>query len=222
VVQNDDSGIVLQSDIVGHIAMVDPKTIKRIINVLVLQISASPFSEGVLPPSLDELHDFFHVVPQNEERSSSIRIGALSPAHRMLAKIIQHNLWPIVRRSDLILKRVQFVYGVCLHLPLCLCKHILGIIIEAKDESNTGLPFSCLLTQIILQSGFTIAREPKVKIQDLISKQTLMKSNAQLRREDQDDAPQPPPIHVMVLDIGSSSQTAPPPPQQDASYAQIL
>jgi hypothetical protein len=49
-----------------------------------------------------------------------------------------------------------------------------------------------------------------------------MKSNAQLRREDQDDAPQPPPIHVMVPDIGSSSQIALPPPQQDAGYAQIL
>jgi hypothetical protein len=35
-----------------------------------------------------------------------------------------------------------------------------------------------------------------------------------------DDAPQPPPIHVAVPDMASSSQTAP--PQQDASYAQIL
>jgi hypothetical protein len=47
-----------------------------------------------------------------------------------------------------------------------------------------------------------------------------MKSNAQLRRDDLDDAPQPPPIHVAVLDMASSSQTAP--PQQDASYSQIL
>jgi peptidoglycan hydrolase CwlO-like protein len=38
---------------------------------------------------------------------------------------------------------------------------------------------SCLLTQIILQSGVSIAREPKMKIQNPISKQTLMKSNAQ-------------------------------------------
>jgi len=48
-----------------------------------------------------------------------------------------------------------------------------------------------------------------------------MKSNAQLRREDQDEAPQPP-IHVKMLDIASSSQTAPQPPQHDAGYAQIL
>jgi hypothetical protein len=120
VVQNDDNEIVLQFDIAGHIVMVDPETVSMIINVPMLQISTSPFNEVVLPPSLDELRDFFHVVPQGEERSSSIRIGALSHAHRMLAKIIQHSLWPIVRQSDLILKRAQFVYAICLRLPFCL------------------------------------------------------------------------------------------------------
>jgi hypothetical protein len=130
----------------------------------------------------------------------------------MLAKIVQHNLWPVVRHSDMILKRAQFVYAICLRLPFCLCKHILGVILEARDESNTGLPFGCLLTQIILQSGIGLTGEPKMKIQDPISKQTLMKSNAQLRRDDQDDVPQPPPIHVAVPDMASSSQTAPPPP----------
>jgi hypothetical protein len=140
----------------------------------------------------------------------------------MLAKIVQHNLWPIVRQSNLILKRAQFIYAICLCLPFCMCKHIMGIILEARDENNIGLPFGCLLTQIILQSGISVAGEPKMKIQDPISKQTLMKSNAQLRREDQDDTPQPPPIHVVVPNIGSSSQTAPPPPQQDAGYTQIL
>jgi hypothetical protein len=140
----------------------------------------------------------------------------------MLAKIIQHILWPVVRRSDLILKRAQFVYAICLRLPFCLCKHIISVILEARDENNTGLPFGCLLTQIILQIDVGVAGEPKMKIQDPIRKYTLMKSNAQLRREDQDDTPQPPPIYVVVPDIGSSSQIAPPPPQQDAEYAQIL
>jgi hypothetical protein len=64
----------------------------------------------------------------------------------MLAKIVQLNLWPVVRHNDLILKRAQFVYTIHLRLPFCLCKHILGIILEARDESNTNLPFGCLLT----------------------------------------------------------------------------
>jgi hypothetical protein len=114
------------------------------------------------------------------------------------------------------------VYAISLRLPFCLCKHILGVILEAHDEGNIGLPFGCLLTQIILQLGISIAGKPKMKIQDPISKQTLMKSNAQLRRDDQDDdVPPPPHIPVGVPDVASSSYTAPP-LQQDASYSQIL
>jgi hypothetical protein len=45
-----------------------------------------------------------------------------------------------------------------------LCEHILGVIQEAHDEGNAGLPFAYLLTQIILQLGISIAGEPKMKI----------------------------------------------------------
>jgi hypothetical protein len=41
---------------------------------------------------MDDLREFFHAVPQGEGRHTNIRIGALAPAHRMLAKIVQHNL----------------------------------------------------------------------------------------------------------------------------------
>jgi hypothetical protein len=54
---------------------------------------------------MDDLREFFHAVPQGEESATTIRIGALSPTHCMLAKIAQHNLWLVVRRSDLILKK---------------------------------------------------------------------------------------------------------------------
>jgi len=84
--------------------------------------------------------------------------------------------------------------------------------LEARDESNTSLPFGCLLNQIILQSGIGVVGEPRMKIQNPVNKQTLMKSNVQLRRDDQDDDPQPPHIHVTIPDMASSSQTAPPPP----------
>jgi hypothetical protein len=133
---------------------------------------------------MDDLREFFHAVPQEEERATTIRIGALSPSYRLLAKIVQHNLWPVVRRSDLTLKKAQFVYAIHLRLPFFLCKHIMTVMLEALDKGNIGLPFGCLLTQIILQSDIIITGEPKMKIQQPIGKQTLMKSNAQLRRDD--------------------------------------
>jgi hypothetical protein len=63
-----------------------------------------------------------------------------------------------------------------------------------------------------LQSSNDVVGELKIKIQDPLSKQTLMKSNAQLRREDQDEEPQSAPIHVEMPDIASSSQTVLLPP----------
>jgi hypothetical protein len=72
----------------------------------------------------NDLKEFFRAIPQGVERSTAIWIGALSSTHRMLAKIIQQNIWHVARRSDLILKRAQFVYAIHLHLPFCLCKHI--------------------------------------------------------------------------------------------------
>jgi len=98
----------------------------------------------------------------------------------------------------------------------------LGIILEARDESTAGLPFGCLLTQIILQSGINVNGEPKMKIQQPISKQTLMKSNAQLQRDDSDDEV-PPPVAMPVSfpNMASSSHTVPP-SEPNVNYAQIM
>jgi hypothetical protein len=220
VVQDDDNGWVFQSIVDGHTITIDPQIISQFIGVLVLQIFGSPYNEVVLPHSLDDIRDFFHAVPQGKERTTTIRIGALSAPHRMLAKIVQHNLWLVVRRSDLILKRLS-LYMPSVFACLFSCASIFWgsswrLVMRAIPVSFLA---ACLLTHISLQSGIGVIGEPN---QDPNSKQTLMKSNAQLRRDDLDDVPQPPPIHVAVLDMVSSSHNAPPPPQQDAGYAQIL
>jgi hypothetical protein len=148
----------------------------------VLHISTSLFNEVVEPPTLEQLGEFFHAIPQGEERAhTNIRIDALSPPHRLLAKIVQHNLWLTVHRRELILKRAQFLYAIVIRLPFCLCKHILNIMLESRDEHTTGLPFACLVTKIILQSELDIFAKPKMKIHDPFGNQTLMKSNAQLK-----------------------------------------
>jgi hypothetical protein len=108
VVQDDDRGVVLQSNVDGHTITVDPQIISQFIGVPVLQIYGNSYNEVVIPPSLDDLREFFHAVLQGEEHTTTIKIGALSAPHCVLAKIVQHNLWPVVRRNDLILKRAQF------------------------------------------------------------------------------------------------------------------
>jgi hypothetical protein len=66
--------------------------------------------------------------------------------------------------------------------------------LESRDEHTKGLPFACLVAKIILQSGIDISAKPK------------------MRHEGQDEAPQPPPVHVELPTGASSSKTAPPSP----------
>jgi hypothetical protein len=46
----------------------------------------------------------------------------------------------------------------------------MSVMLEARDEGNTSLPFGYLLTQIIFQSNINITGELKMKIQQPISK----------------------------------------------------
>jgi hypothetical protein len=50
VVLDEDNGIVLQSTVEGHVLQIDLQVISRIISVLVLHISTSPFDEVVKAP----------------------------------------------------------------------------------------------------------------------------------------------------------------------------
>jgi hypothetical protein len=91
-----------------------------------------------------------------------------------------------------------------------------------RDDHSTGLAVACLVTQICLQSVTDISIERRMRVQDPLGNQTLMKSNARLRFEGQGEAPQPPPVQVDQHTAASSSQTAPPPPSYDDNFAQIM
>jgi hypothetical protein len=168
--------------------------------------------------------DFYDAHPQGEEWAHShIKIGAFFPPHRLLAKIVLHNLWATARRSELVLKRARFLYALVMRMPFCLYKNILQIMLKTRDAYATGLPFACLVMKICLRFVTDIAEtEPKVRVQDALGSQTLMKSNAHLWFEGQGEAPQPSPVQGDLHAASSSSQTAPPPSSYDAGFAQMM
>jgi hypothetical protein len=63
VVQDDDQGLVLQSTVGSHVITIDPQIISHFIRVPVLELRGSPYNEVVIPSSMDDLREFFHVVP---------------------------------------------------------------------------------------------------------------------------------------------------------------
>jgi hypothetical protein len=199
VIHDDDNGIILQTTVRGHTIQIGPRLISSIIDVPMLAISASPFSNILEPPSLENLMEIFDAYPQDDEQAHlHIKIGAFSSPHCLLAKIVLHNLWPTTRRSELVLKRARFLYFLVMRMPFSLCKHIMNTMLEMGDEHSIGLPFKCLVTKICLSSVMDIAdTEPRVRVQDPLGSQTLMKSNGQLWFEGHDKAPQPPLVQIM-------------------------
>lgn len=58
VIQDDESGIILQTTVQEHTIQNDPRFISSIIHVPVLAISMSPFTDILDPPSMENLIDF--------------------------------------------------------------------------------------------------------------------------------------------------------------------
>jgi len=110
------------------------------------------------PPTLEQLRKYFHAHPQGCEY--------FFPPYRLLAKIVLHNLWLTARRSELVLKSAQFLYALCMRMLFCLCKHILNLMLEMRDEHSTGVLFACLITRLIIQSEIDVSAQPEMRIQD--------------------------------------------------------
>jgi hypothetical protein len=144
-------GLVMHTMVRGHTFQIDPRLISSMIGVPVLPVPGVPFPPAVEAPSIDFLHDFFGTRPQREDKShSQINIGAFTPMHRFLEKVVVTNLWPQACRSELTLKKATLLYAIVMRTPFCLCKHILHTMLEVRDETNTSLSFGCLITQICL------------------------------------------------------------------------
>jgi hypothetical protein len=207
VTQDDDIGLIMPTVVRGHTIQIDPQLISVVIMVPVLLVPGVPFQKGVEASSIDYLLNFFEAQPQGEERAHPhIRIGAFVPMHRFLAKIVVPNFWPQARHSELTLKKARLMYAIVMRTPFFLCKHIMHTMLGVRDETNASLSFGCLITHICLQFVIDISNfEPKSRIPDSLEKQTLMKSNAQLRHEGQGEVPQSPPVRVDPSVAASSS-----------------
>jgi len=132
--------------------MINAALIGTFIGIDPVPLEGVPYPDSVDIPSMEEMIEFFDPHHRAQDRTpQSIKIGVFSSPHRLLAKIMQHNMWPIARRSELVTKRVRFVYGLLHRVHFCLCKHIVLTMLEMRDEHQTGLPFACLVTKICLR-----------------------------------------------------------------------
>jgi hypothetical protein len=73
---------------------IDPQVINDLIDVLVLPISASPFSEDMEPPTLEQLREYF------------------MPIHRAMSEPMPLSRWvPFLPHTDCLQRLCCTVYG---------------------------------------------------------------------------------------------------------------
>jgi hypothetical protein len=111
----------------------------------------------------------------------SIQIRWLQSHHRLLARIMLQNLWPLSHNSNFILKRARFHYAIIQSIPFCMCKHIVLTMIEMQEDSSVALPYGCLVTRICQKLVDGIPPHESFETSDgAFSKKRVMKSDAQL------------------------------------------
>jgi len=94
---------MLQTTVRGVTCRIDAALISSFIRTDPVPLEGVPFPDFVDPPSMEELVEFFDPHHRAQDRvPQSIRIGLFSSSHRLLAKIVQYNLWRIARRSEIL------------------------------------------------------------------------------------------------------------------------
>lgn len=63
VVQDEESGLILQTTAMGHVIQITPEIISSIIDVPVLPIFRTPFIDNLELPSIEDLRDFCNAHP---------------------------------------------------------------------------------------------------------------------------------------------------------------
>jgi hypothetical protein len=94
VVLDENSGIILQSTVQGHVFQVDPQVISSIVGVLVLPISTNPFNE------------VWSLLPWNSSGSSFMLIHRARSEHMLTSKSV-----PFLRRIDCSRRLFNTIYG---------------------------------------------------------------------------------------------------------------
>jgi hypothetical protein len=204
---------ILKTKVCGQSIIVDVNLISDVIHIPVIAALGLPYPNHVEPPSIEDLRMLFDPqgVEEWHEEMQNIAIGWLQFPHRLLARIMMHNLWPLSRNNNITICRAIFLYAIIRRILFCLCKHIVQTMMEMLVEHQIELPYGCLLTRICLKFVKDIpAYEPDVKPEGAFGKHTVMKSNAQLQRHmDPEEQDHPAPRSHLEPSVASSSQGPP-------------
>jgi hypothetical protein len=100
--------------------------------------------------------------PEWDTSKNKIPIGYVRAQERLLARIVMQNIWPISRNSDVPLDRAKMIYAIKRRIPLCMCTHMVMIMLELHEDHVIALPFGGLISKILT------AKLPKIDGNELV------------------------------------------------------
>ncbi|XP_062149271.1 BRAP2 RING ZnF UBP domain-containing protein 1-like isoform X3 [Alnus glutinosa] len=207
VVSIDKQTPCFETKVCGTTLTIDVDVISEVTDIPLSYAISTPFPDSVTQPSREELMGCFDPRGTNvwEESKNSIPIDFLQSPQHLLARIVMQNIWPISRNSDVPLNRARMIFAIINQIPFCMCKHMIMMMIEMQEDNQIALPFGGLITKILKKKLANIpANEPMDMPEGNFGKLTVMKSNAQVHRFQEQDDPVPSAPSV------SSSSTEPP------------
>jgi hypothetical protein len=188
-----------------------PDLINGVTKIPLVSFSRIPFPDSVDPPTWEDKQMCFDprkTILEWSNNMKSILMGWLQSHHKLLARIMLQNLWPLSYNNNLTLRRARFLYAIIRRIPFCMCKHIVWTMIKMQEDSSVALPYGCLITRIC-QNFIDIisSSKPFVTPNGAFSKKIFIKSDAQLHKHLDDPTPPPPPVQP-EQSVASSSKAA--------------
>jgi hypothetical protein len=128
---------VLKTTVRGVEIRIDPDLISLVTDIPLVHPLGIPFPDLDNTPSWEELLAFFD--PAGTQvwgpNQTYLPIGCLQSPHRLLARIMLQNIWPISYHSSLTLKRARLLFAILNDVPFCLCKHIIQTMMESLEDN---------------------------------------------------------------------------------------
>jgi hypothetical protein len=101
------------------------------------------------------------------------------------------------------------IFAIINQAPFCMCKHIIMTVIEMQEDNQVVLPFGGLVKKILKKKLTNIAANELEDMPDgPFGKMTIMKSNAQLQRFQEQDDPVPPAHATPLVAFSSHAESS--------------
>jgi hypothetical protein len=161
---------------------VTSELISEVAKVPIVPKPSYPFPDPEFP-SKDTMMKVFAYedgIPWHDDEKN-VALSHMTPAMKLLARIVLQNLWPINQHVGMGVDKAKFMFAMIACVPIDFCSHAILVMIDTFHDKVTSLPFAGLITKIAKHKKVPIPiSEPCQTPLGFFSKSTVQKSHPQI------------------------------------------